>query len=379
MCRIWLIGQIKGRKMHKFTELTRLIQDLGEYFHFLRDYSRRRILRYFYQLESFKTTLVAKLYRQRGKYVRPFLHTGMIGLALVGLMLAPLVKEAVLQESETQDRSSYLAGVSAYQSSAETQISVKPRDSVISYTVLPGDTLSVIAQKFGVSTETVLWQNDLKDDDKIQPGEIVEIPPVSGIVHKVKRGETVYSIAEKYAVDAQGIVNWPFNTFANDETFALATGQLITVPNGVKPEEKPVVPERQYVAYQTTPDAGAVVPSGTFIWPASGYISQYPVWYHMAVDIANPAAPDIVAADAGTVVLVQYLKYAYGYHVIVDHNNGYQTLYAHMSQIYVNEGQSVGKGAAIGKMGSTGRSTGTHLHFEVRRGGAMDNPLSYLK
>ena len=356
-----------------------LLSDFIEFLNFFRQYLRSRILRYFYYFETLKTQIVERLYRQRGKYVRPFLHTGMIGLILIGLMLAPLVQKAIVQESNQGEVVNYLMNVSAFQSSAQTEVSVKPRDSIVSYIVLPGDTLSTISQKFGLKTETVLWQNNRAESDTIKPGETLEIPPMDGIVHKVKRGETVYSIAEKYSVDTQKIINWPFNSFTNDETFTLTTGQLVMIPDGIKPAEKPIPVERTYVAYKTTPDAGAVAPTGLFAWPVSGYISQYPVWYHMAVDIASSSAPDIVAADSGKVILVQFLKYSYGYHIIVDHGNGYQTLYAHFSQIYVTEGQTVGKGMAIGKMGSTGRSTGPHLHFEIRQNGVLQNPLSYLK
>jgi murein DD-endopeptidase MepM/ murein hydrolase activator NlpD len=361
----------------KFPYLKSNLTDFLDFLLFFRQYLRHRLLHSFYRFEFIKTKLVEGLYRQRGKYVRPFLHTSMIGLVLVGLMLAPLVKGAFLEESPESTNSNYIIGSSSL-NSAQTQISVKPRDSVVSYTILSGDTISSIAQKFGVSVETILWQNSLTEKSTIKPGDSLEIPPVTGLVHKVKRGETIHSIAETYSVDAQEIVNWPFNSFSDDETFALATGQLLVVPNGVKPEEKIEKPQPRYIA-RKTPDAGTIVPSGQFIWPAAGYISQYPVWYHMALDIANPASPDIMAADSGIVVSVQYLKYGYGHHVIVDHGNGYQTLYGHMSNIYVSQGQSIAKGAAIGQMGSTGRSSGIHLHFEVRQNGVTQNPQIYLK
>jgi len=227
-------------------------------------------------------------------------------------------------------------------------------------------------EKFGVSTDSIKWQNNLTSDT-IVIGAPLKIPPVTGIVHKVKQGETVYSIAKKYQTDAQKIVNFPFNDFIDLDTFALAVGQNVMVPDGVPPEEKPVLiaPPIQYFAGEGT---------GQFSWPTSGAITQYPVWYHMAVDIANRDAPNIIAADTGTVVLVEKQKYGYGWHVIVDHNNGYQTLYAHMQRINVDLGQKVTKGATvIGRMGSTGRSTGTHLHFEIRFKGRALNPLAILK
>ncbi|MCL4387367.1 M23 family metallopeptidase, partial [Patescibacteria group bacterium] len=156
----------------------------------------------------------------------------------------------------------------------------------------------------------------------------------------------------------------------------LAIGQILTVPDGVKPSEKPTAPRIR----QITPDAGTVVASGTFAWPVSGSITQNFAWYHKGTDIANRNAPDVLAADAGKVIVAGWPDgYGYGNRVIIDHQNGYKTLYAHLSRIYVVPGQTVARGAAIGKMGSTGRSTGTHLHFEVTREGSYLNPLSVLR
>ena len=149
------------------------------------------------------------------------------------------------------------------------------------------------------------------------------------------------------------------------------SGQTLIIPDGVQPEAAPIIP-------RVLPP---VIAGGTgqFQWPTNGSVTQYPVWYHNALDIANPSAPGIVAADSGTVVKVEYLRYGYGQHVLIDHGNGYQTLYAHMSDIYVKPGNAVARGQVIGRMGSSGRSTGTHLHFEIRKNGVIQNPLSYLK
>jgi murein DD-endopeptidase MepM/ murein hydrolase activator NlpD len=118
---------------------------------------------------------------------------------------------------------------------------------------------------------------------------------------------------------------------------------------------------------------------GTFIWPTSGKITQRYVWYHRGLDIANKSGPAIVAARAGRISAVIYGRYGYGNHVVVDHGDGYQTLYGHMNRIYVQANQQVSAGQALGQMGSTGRSTGTHLHFEVIRNGVKLNPLSVLQ
>jgi len=172
------------------------------------------------------------------------------------------------------------------------------------------------------------------------------------------------------------MVDFPYNTFVNDETFELAIGQVMIVPEGVPPAAKPVSPRPR----QLTPDAGTVIASGTFVWPASGQISQGFAWYHKGLDIANRSAPNVLAADSGTVVAAGWLDgYGYGNRVIIDHGNGYRTLYAHMSGVFVVPGQSVARGSAVGRMGCTGRCTGTHLHFEVIRNGVYLSPLSVLQ
>jgi murein DD-endopeptidase MepM/ murein hydrolase activator NlpD len=249
--------------------------------------------------------------------------------------------------------------------------------------VRDGDTLGSIAEKFVLSLETVLWANDLEETSKIKPGDVVKVPPIDGIVHTVRKGDTIYSISKKYglgddAASAQGILNYPFNTFADDETFGLAIGQLVMVPDGVMPEEVAASPERY--ARRLTPDAGTVSAVGSFIWPASGGISQGYRSYHAAIDISSRGGGAILAADSGTVVVAGWPdNYGYGNRVIIDHGNGFVTLYGHMSSVSVVAGQTVTRGSTIGMMGCTGRCSGTHLHFEIRSGGVLQNPLNYLQ
>jgi Membrane proteins related to metalloendopeptidases len=164
------------------------------------------------------------------------------------------------------------------------------------------------------------------------------------------------------------------NDFVDLDNFNLAVGQYLFVPGG-KVVEKPVPEATRFVAQIQAGVRG----TSNFIWPTSGTITQYYVWYHMALDIANPAAPAILAADTGTVSYAGCLSWGYGCHVVVDHGNGYQTLYAHLSRYDVEVGQAVSQGQVIGVMGSTGRSTGTHLHFEIRQAGQLLNPLNFLK
>ncbi len=258
-----------------------------------------------------------------------------------------------------------------------TQTSEKPRDKIITYTVQNGDTLSTVAKKFGVSTDTIKWENDLTGDT-ISAGDTLRVLPVTGVSHKVARGDTVYTIAKKYQTDAQGIVDFPFNDFANPQTFSLVEGQILIVPNGVPPKEAPTyVRPQQYIA------SGPVAINATgFTWPIHGTINQDFSWYHKAVDLGAPIGTPIVAAQSGRAAEVYTSGWngGYGIHVIIAGDNGYQTLYAHMMSVNVSAGDSVVAGKTIvGWVGLTGRTTGPHLHFEIRSGGNFYNPLAILQ
>ncbi len=342
--------------------------DVSGSFLFQRGYRAFRVF------EWGKGTVAKLLYRQRGRFSQPFLHMSMAGLVALAVALAPVL--AISLPSGANDP---LAELTPSQMIREitsddtsTQESAKVRDSVQEYEVKPGDTVSKIAADFGIDTDTVRWANNLSSIDDIKPGQTLKILPVSGVLHKVARGETIYSIAKKYSTGSQGIVDYPFNTFVDDEIFSLAVGQVLIVPDGTV----------QNVVYraQTTPNAGAVSATGSFVWPISGVITQRFVWYHRGVDIATAFGTPILAADAGRIIMAGWLaSEGYGNRVMIDHGNGYVTLYAHMSSISVTVGQTVNRGDKIGLEGSTGRSTGPHLHFEVRKNGVPVNPFDYLK
>ncbi len=335
------------------------------------------ILLVLHSLEGVKTFLVRLLYRQRGRFAQPATHFFLTVFVFLAIYLSPYLEDALSSEtnlpSDYLDTQAALAQTSLYvPQTGQTNV----RGDIVEYIVKKGETLSAIAKKFDVSLDTIIWANNLRSPKDIRAGQRLKIPPVTGIVHRVRRGETVYSLAKKYRTDPQKIVDFPFNTFANDETFALKVGQVIIIPDGIMPSAKP--PPSYYAARRWPVVAGKKTAS-QFIWPTSGVVTQGYSWYHRAIDIANPAAPNILAAAAGTVERVIYGRYGYGHHVIIDHGNGYKTLYAHMTRIYVHPGQKVAQGQPIGRMGSTGHSTGTHLHFEIRRGRVRLNPLSFLK
>ncbi|MBI5614067.1 M23 family metallopeptidase [Candidatus Gottesmanbacteria bacterium] len=341
-------------------------------------YGEKKLTRIGKRFEAQKDFLVDILIARRGTYQRPFMHFSLAILLVVGIMTAPAITNSYkgISAEMLADFTPPSAVVTSFdlaEYGVQTKESEKPRDKVISHTVKDGETLSSLSKQYGVSVDTIKWANNLQGDS-LSIGKVLTIPPVTGIVHKVKEGETVYTIAKKYKSDAQKIVNFPFNEFTDQDTFALAEGQSLIIPDGVI-EEAPAIAYRAPII----PLQGTAGGTGQFLWPTNGVITTYPVWYHMAVDIANPSAPPIVATDTGIVVLVQYLRYGYGSHIMIDHGNGYVSLYAHMSEIYVNVGSKVSRGQTIGRMGSTGRSTGTHLHFEIRKNGTLVNPLPFLK
>ncbi len=247
------------------------------------------------------------------------------------------------------------------------------RTSITIYRVEPGDSVLGIAEKFGLKGTSLLWANEKleQNPDFLQIGQELVILPVDGVYHTVAKGETIESIAKLYKVEPTAITGYVGNNLK--EPYTLEVGQKIIVPGGVKP----YVPRIVQVYTGPVPQ-GAKKGSGRFVWPMSGMISQRYWVGHQAIDIAAPRGTTIVAADSGFVSHVESSNTGYGRMVIIDHGNGYQTLYAHLNAFYVEVGQSVAKGEAIGQCGSTGNSTGPHLHFEIRLNGVHVNPLNYL-
>ena len=250
------------------------------------------------------------------------------------------------------------------------------RTEIATYVVQSGDSLLAIASKFGLQDTTLVYSNDAlaEDPDYLKVGQVLNILPVDGALHTVVAGDTVTSVAEKYSVDPSAITSFAGNHLV--APYDLTAGQQLIVPGGVKK----ITPKTIEVSAYTTASApvGAEQGSGQFVWPTSGYISQYFTSYHHAIDIATSRGTPVVAADAGYVSVAGWSSVGYGNMIIIDHGNGIQTLYAHLSAFNVQAGQSVSKGELIGAVGDTGNATGPHLHFEVIVGGARYNPLSYL-
>ncbi len=309
-----------------------------DFFRFIRlfviYFMKAYLARIFDGFEGVKGVAVVKMYQQRGKYATLFVHAGVVTVMALGVALGPTLivdtnqSRAVISSAlgnrivfaENQDDAKVLGEtVSAQDVLPMTQVSDKPRSDDVDYQIQSGDTLGSIAEKFGVSQETIKWANlSLKQWKTLKVGTVVKVPPVTGVVHTVKSGETIYSIAKKYNADAQSIVDFPFNAFTNDETFALAVGQRLVVPDGVMPAESLISPQA-VTPLARTPDAGSVSATGVWIWPTSGRLTQpYRPW-HKGIDIANHDGGRILAADSGTVVITGWDSTGYGNKVVINH------------------------------------------------------------
>lgn len=230
------------------------------------------------------------------------------------------------------------------------------------YVVQDGDTLSQIADMFGVSVNTVMWGNQLRSGKDIRPGQTLLILPIDGVQHRVVRGDTVAGIARRYGGNVEEII--AYNDLADES--AITVGMIITVPGGEVPREKPPSPKKKNLAGSQS----SKHTNGYFIHPVPGSVRTQGLHGYNAIDFGAPAGTPIRAAADGTVMLVRDGGWngGYGTYLVINHPNGTQTLYAHLSYVEVASGQTVKQGETIGRVGSTGRSTGNHLHFEVRGG-----------
>lgn len=279
-----------------------------------------------------------------------------------------------------------------------TTIPSRPRVDIIPYIVKQGDTVFGIAEKFGLRPQTIFWGNreTLGDNPhNLRVGQELNILPVNGTYHMWREGESFARVAEYYGVDPLTIVEYPGNSM-QPETFDIQNpniepGKYLIVPGGTRefvdwgppriPRDNPAVARTYGPGHCGTISDGAVG-AGLFVWPTTaGYLSGYdysPASNHNGIDIAGSIGNPVYAADAGVVVYSGWSNFGYGYLVVLDHGNGWQSLYAHLSAINVICGQSVFQGTGIGGVGSTGNSSGAHLHFELMYGTAKVNPWNYV-
>lgn len=270
-----------------------------------------------------------------------------------------------------------------------TDIPDRGNEIATTYTVGQGDSVFSIATKYKLEPESVLWANQatLQDDPQmISIGLTLNIPPVDGVYYQWKEGDTLDAVAGKYGVTAEDILNWPGNRFDMTDP-QVSPGQFVMIPGGKGEFRQWVVP----IAYQPRSGAsrainnqcaipdGFYAGTGTFIWPSgTTSISGNDFWSgHLGIDIAAYLGDNVMASDSGIVVYAGGMGGGYGIVVIIEHDTTYytyHTVYAHLSNYFVTCGQRVVQGQSIGAAGSTGNSTGPHIHFEIRQNGDFINP-----
>ncbi len=258
-----------------------------------------------------------------------------------------------------------------------TESSLDSKEKFIKYTIVNGDTLWSIAKEFSVTTDSIKWSNNITDENFVKPGATINVPTITGIIHTVKSGETIAGIASKYKSTASEI-EIQNDLFGED----LIVGMQIIVPDGKI--DPPPTPKVAVATVKTTTtgrygSSSYIARTGSFKFPTivgrSGYYNGYHWW---AIDIPNSIGTPIYAADNGQITEARYgYNGGYGNTILINHGDGFQTRYAHMTTL-VMLGGYVSKGQVIGYMGSTGRSTGSHLHFEIIKNGSKVNPMAYF-
>ncbi len=285
------------------------------------------------------------------------------------------------------------SGYGAYQGGVtrlaqlHTLLPARPRFEMTTYTVQKGDTIFAIAEKFNLGPSTILWgnYNTLADDPhRLRPGQTLNILPVDGVLYEWHAGDGLNGVAKFFGVNPEDIINWPGNkltaeSLGDPAAPNIAVGTPLIIPGG----------HREFVTWSApritrqNPAVAAVlgpgfcgkvtdgpVGIGAFIWPTvEKWISGYdysPATNHYGIDIAGQTGNAIYAVDNGVVVYAGWNDWGYGNVVVIDHGNGWQSLYAHLSAYSVSCGGYVYQGNLIGAMGSTGNSSGPHLHFELR-------------
>lgn len=308
----------------------------------------------------------------------------------LGAPAVPATIPSVLVRQQAEAEATAVPAPASETPSPHAEPAAQP--AFITYTVQPGDTVSSIAASFGIDPEYIIWNNPEveMDPDNLLVGEKIMVPSVSGIVYRVTLGDTLSDIATFYQIDVQNIIGFLPNGVSSPDS--VVEGMVLVLPGAVPPP--PPIPAAVSVVEAGNPEpepapvpaANPLPPASTgYIWPYYGPVSS-PFGearggsYHKGVDLdgfGNYGAP-IVAAASGTVVLAAWDDWGLGYHVIIQHEDGSRTVYAHLSDVYVSQGQYVAQGEMVGALGDTGYATGPHLHFELWIGGVPVDPLAYL-
>ncbi len=249
------------------------------------------------------------------------------------------------------------------------------RTEILKHLVREGETVANIAEQYNLSLETVLAANKLTVRSYIRPGDSLLILPQDGVLHTVKKNETVEKLANLYRAEKNEIIVW--NKLGGGADLSL--GETLFIPGGRLPAPSvPRISPTNIFGGPRPPGIGTV--AGLFkLWPtAARRITQYFGWRHTGLDIAGPTGTPIYAAEDGMVEYSGWTR-GYGLNVLVNHGNGFKTRYAHNSKNYVSKGETIKKGESIAAIGSTGRSTGPHVHFEIILAGRFKNPLEYIR
>ena len=294
------------------------------------------------------------------------------------IVAPPVSQDALLAAADSTQQT--LNSIQQAQRSASVTVEVvssrdpTPIPQYYRHAVQRGETLTSIAEDFGVSTQYLVWNNiDLIDNaDLLAIGDVLQIPSVPGIIHGIRSGETLTEIARAYGAEIDDIISFAANGLSDPNSLREGTFILVVGGKRLPPAAASLRPSPLFIDREASPTG--------FIWPLIGPItSEYGFWHDLGIDIGVITGTPIASAAAGKVIFVGGDRYvSYGLHVEIDHGNGYTTLYAHLNSISVEMEELVEVGQIVGRSGNTGRSTGPHLHFELKRNGFTQDPMLFL-
>ncbi len=320
------------------------------------------------------------------------------GISAAVTQTTPLAQTTIVPQSTTQG-GEVLASSFGITRLAQlyTNLPSHPRNKIVQYTVQTGDTLFGIAEKYGLKPESLLWSNKyvLGDNpDNLIPGVEINIPPQDGAIYKWQTGDGLNGVAKFFEVTPQDIINWSGNNLDPNKLGDwslpnIPAGTMLFVPNGIW-EYTDWLPhftrDTPVTSSSIGPGACGVITEGvegdgTFIWPSTEkWLSGYDYTnIHHGIDIAGSLDNPVYATAAGVVVYAGWSNVGYGNLIILDHGGGWQSVYAHLDAINVSCKQNVYQGDTIGLLGTTGNSSGPHLHFELRKDGSTVNPWDFLQ